>query len=202
MGMLDLPLRNGKVPFEKSETKKNLIRAFAGESQARNRYTFAAGKAKKEGYELLEKVFLYTADQEKEHAERFFKFLEGGTLTVNAEYPAGVIGTTASNLAAAADGEYDEWHRLYPGFAEIARQEGFPAVAEVFDAICVSERHHERRYREFLKNIEASTVFVRQKPVVWKCRNCGYVILAKEAPIKCPACAHAQAYFEPKKENY
>ena len=177
-------------------TENNLLRAFAGESQARNRYTYFASRARKDGFMQISAIFSETADQEKEHAERFFKFLEGGMLTVNAEFPAGVIGTTAANLAAAAEGEYDEWHRLYPGFAEIARQEGFSAIAEVFDAVCVSERHHEQRYRALLKSVESNTVFTRPQPVIWKCRNCGYLHSSTEAPRICPACAHDRAYFE------
>ena len=177
-------------------TERNLLQSFAGESQARNRYTYFASRARKDGFMQISAIFSETADQEKEHAERFFKFLEGGMLTVNAEFPAGVIGSTAANLAAAAEGEYDEWHRLYPGFAEIARQEGFSAIAEVFDAVCISERHHEQRYRALLKTVESNTVFTRPQPVIWKCRNCGYLHSSTEAPRICPACAHDRAYFE------
>lgn len=141
-------------------------------------------------------VFAETAEQEKEHAKRFFRFLEGGMLQIAAEFPAGIIGTTAVNLASAADGEYDEYHRLYPGFAEVARQEGFSAIAEVFSAICVSERQHEKRYRELLKHVENETVFRRSNPVMWRCRNCGYIHSGTEAPGSCPACAHERGYFE------
>ena len=179
-----------------TKTERNLLQSFAGESQARNRYTYFASRARKEGFMQIAAIFSETADQEKEHAERFFKFLEGGTLMINAEFPAGIIGSTAVNLAAAADGEYEEWHRLYPGFAETARQEGFTSIAEIYEAICVSERHHEKRYRELLKNVERGTVFFRPQPVTWKCRNCGYMHSGKEAPGNCPACAHDRAYFE------
>ena len=177
-------------------TERNLLQSFAGESQARNRYTYFASQARKDGFMQIAAIFAETADQEKEHAERFFKFLEGGMLEVNAGFPAGVIGHTSANLAAAAEGEYDEWHRLYPGFATIAREEGFNAIAEVFEAVCVSERQHEKRYREFLKHVENNTVFKRPQPVVWRCRNCGYLHSATEAPGTCPACAHSMAYFE------
>lgn len=185
-----------------SRTERNLLQSFAGESQARNRYTYFASQAKKDGFEQIAAIFAETADQEKEHAERFFKFLSGGMLSVAGEFPAGVIGSTAENLAAAADGEYDEWNHLYPGFADIARQEGFTLIASVYDAICVSERQHERRYRELLKNVEHDTVFRRSVPVVWRCRNCGYLHIGTEAPAKCPACDHARAYFELLAENW
>ena len=185
-----------------TRTEQNLLKAFAGESQARNRYTFFAKRARKEGYEQIGAIFDETAAQEQEHAEVFFKFLEGGMLEVNAGFPAGVIGHTSVNLAAAAEGEYDEWHRLYPGFATIAREEGFAAIAEVFEAVCVSERQHEKRYRELLKHVENNTVFKRSQPVVWRCRNCGYLHTGTEAPGSCPACAHSMAYFEINPENW
>ena len=185
-----------------SATERNLLQSFAGESQARNRYTYFASQARKDGFMQIAAIFAETADQEKEHAERFFKFLEGGTLLVHADFPAGIIGPTAANLAAAADGEYEEYHRLYPGFAAVARQEGFIAVAEVFEAICVSERQHERRYRELLKHVENGTVFQRSQPVTWRCRNCGYLHTGTEAPGLCPACAHSKAYFEINPENW
>lgn len=179
-----------------SRTELNLLQSFAGESQARNRYTYFASQARKEGFMQIAAIFAETAEQEKEHAKRFFKFLEGGSLTITADFPAGVIGSTAANLAAAADGEYEEHHRLYPGFAEIARSEGFSAVAEVFNAVCVSERWHEKRYRELLKHVENETVFRRPSPAVWRCRNCGYMHTGIEAPGFCPACAHERGYFE------
>ena len=179
-----------------SRTEQNLLQSFAGESQARNRYTYFASQARREGFMQIAAIFAETAEQEKEHAKRFFKFLEGGAVTISADFPAGVIGNTAANLAAAADGEYDEYHRLYPGFADIARTEGFPAVAEVFNAVCISERHHEKRYRELLKHVENETVFHRHYPAVWRCRNCGYLHTGTDAPGFCPACAHDRGYFE------
>ena len=177
-------------------TERNLLQSFAGESQARNRYTYFASQARKDGFMQIAAIFAETAEQEKEHAERFFKFLEGGMLDISAGFPAGVIGSTSANLAAAAEGEYDEWHRLYPGFAMTAREEGFVAIAEVYDAVCVSERQHEKRYRAFLRQLENGTVFKRPQPVTWRCRNCGYLHTAAEAPGICPACAHSMAYFE------
>ena len=183
-------------------TERNLLQSFAGESQARNRYTYFSSRARKDGFMQIAAIFAETADQEKEHAERFFKFLEGGMLEITGSFPAGVIGSTSANLALAADGEYEEWHRLYPGFAQIAREEGFIAVAEVYDAVCVSERQHEKRYRELLKHVENGTVFKRSQPVVWRCRNCGYLHTGTEAPGTCPACAHSMAYFEINPENW
>ncbi|MCD8173994.1 MAG: rubrerythrin family protein [Alistipes sp.] len=185
-----------------TETEKNLLRAFAGESQARTRYTFFASKAKKEGYEQIAGVFLETAEQEKEHAERFFKFLEGGMLNIDGTFPAGKIGTTAENLLAAADGEHEEWGELYPAWADVAEAEGFTAIATVFRNIAKVESEHENRYRTLLKRVEEEGVFSREEPIEWQCRNCGYVHTGTEAPEMCPACAHAQAYFEPKKNNY
>ena len=185
-----------------SFTATNLLRAFAGESQARNRYTFFASRAQKEGFMQIAAVFSETADNEKEHAERFFKFLPGGELEIRAPFPAGVIGTTAENLAAAAAGEYDEWNNLYPSFAETARDEGFNEIAHCFDFICVSERQHERRYRSLLKNITSGTVFEREREVMWKCRNCGYLHYGKSVPELCPACQHAKGYFELLAENW
>ncbi|MCD8102814.1 MAG: rubrerythrin family protein [Alistipes sp.] len=185
-----------------TETEKNLLRAFAGESQARTRYTFFASKAKKEGYEQIAGVFLETAEQEKEHAERFFKFLEGGMLNIDGTFPAGKIGTTAENLLAAADGEHEEWGELYPAWADVAEAEGFTAIATVFRNIAKVESEHESRYRTLLKRVEEEGVFSREEPIEWQCRNCGYVHTGTEAPEMCPACAHAQAYFEPKKNNY
>lgn len=183
-------------------TERNLLHSFAAESQARNRYTYFASQARKDGFMQISAIFAETAEQEKEHAERFFKFLEGGMLDISAGFPAGVIGSTSANLAAAADGEYDEWHRLYPGFAMTAREEGFVAIAGVFDAVCISERQHEKRYRAFLRQIENGTVFKRPQPVTWRCRNCGYLHTATDAPGVCPACAHSMAYFEVHCENW
>ena len=185
-----------------TRTEKNLLISFAGESQARNRYTFFASVAKKEGYEQIAGVFMETAEQEKEHAKRFFKFLEGGDLEITATYPAGKIGTTAENLAAAAAGENEEWSIAYPEFAKIAEEEGFMAIAVVFRMVATVEAEHEKRYRKLLQNIEEGTVFEKDGEIYWQCRNCGYVHKGKSAPKMCPACAHPQAFFEPKKENY
>jgi rubrerythrin len=185
-----------------SRTEKNLLTAFAGESQARNRYTYFASQAKKDGYVQIQSVFEETADQEKEHAKRLFKFLEGGDVEVQASFPAGVIGTTAGNLKAAAGGENHEWTVMYPEFAEIAREEGFGEIADVFLAIAVAEKQHEKRYNDLRANIEAGRVFKRGEEVVWRCRNCGYLHEGTEAPEKCPACAHPQAHFELLGENW
>ncbi len=185
-----------------TQTEKNLLTAFAGESQARNRYTYFAGQAKKEGYVQIADIFLETADQEKEHAKRFFKFLEGGEVEISGAFPAGVVGTTLENLKAAAEGEHYEQTEMYPGFAKVARDEGFEAVAMVFENIAVAERQHEKRYRDFAANIEAGRVFKRDTPVVWRCRNCGYLYEGTEAPLSCPACAHPQAHFELLGENW
>ena len=184
-------------------TEQNLLKSFAGESQARNRYTFFASVAKKEGYEQISGIFMETAEQEKEHAKKFFKYLEGGDVTITASYPAGIISTTAENLKAAAAGEHEEWDILYADFAKVADEEGFPEIAETFRQIAKVEAEHERRYLKLLSRIEAGNFFVREEPITWQCRNCGYVLEGTtEAPEKCPACAHPQAYFEPKKENY
>jgi len=185
-----------------TETEKNLLAAFAGESQARNRYTFFASKAKKEGYEQIAAIFQETADNEKEHAEIFFKHLQGGDVKIIAEYPAGVIGTTAENLLAAAEGEKMEWSTMYPDFAKIAEKEGFPKVAESFTEIGEVEEYHERRYRKLLDNVKKGKVFKKDKPVKWKCRNCGYIHEGKEAPDVCPACKHPQSYYEIWTEPY
>jgi rubrerythrin len=185
-----------------SRTEKNLLTAFAGESQARNRYTYFASQAKKDGYVQMQAIFEETANQEKEHAKRFFKFLPGGMVAVEASFPAGVIGTTAENLRAAAGGEHEEWSLMYPGFAEIAREEGFPEIAAVFEAVAVAEKQHEKRYLGLLKNLEAGTVFKKDAAVVWRCRNCGYLHEGDEAPGLCPACAHPQAHFELLAENW
>lgn len=185
-----------------TRTEKNLLKSFAGESQARNRYTFFASRARKDGFVQIADIFEETAAQEKEHGERFFKFLEGGTVEITASFPAGVIGTTAENLREAAGGEYEEWHDLYPSFAKIAREEGFEPIAYVWDHVCVAEKQHEHRYLGLLKNIEAGTVFKKAESVVWRCRNCGYLHTGTEAPGSCPACAHPQAYFELLAENW
>lgn len=185
-----------------TRTEQNLLKSFAGESQARSRYTFFASKAKKEGYEQIAGVFAETAEQEKEHAERFFKFLEGGMVEITASYPAGMIGTTMENLAEAAAGENEEWSELYPTFADVAEEEGFKAIAVAFRMIAKVEAEHERRYRKLLANMEAGKVFEKDEAILWQCRNCGYVIESKKAPQKCPACEHSQAYFEPMKQNY
>ena len=185
-----------------SETEKNLLKAFAGESQARNRYTFFMNVAKKEGYEQIAGIFQETADNEKEHAEIFFKHLEGGEAEITAAYPAGKIGTTAENLLAAAEGEKMEWGTLYPGFGKNAMEEGFDKVAESFKEIGDIEEKHEERYRRLLENVKTGTVFKRGKVVEWKCRNCGYVHDGKEAPKVCPACKHPQSYYELLAENY
>ena len=185
-----------------TQTEKNLLKSFAGESQARTRYTFFASKAKKEGYRQIESIFLETARNEKEHAERFFKFLEGGGVEIEATYPAGVIGTTEENLKAAAEGENEEHTELYPHFADVAEEEGFPKIAVVFRKIAEVEKEHEERYLKLLENIKEGKVFKREEEVRWKCDNCGYVHEGTEAPEKCPACAHDQEYFELKEKNY
>ena len=185
-----------------SKTEKNLLASFAGESQARNRYTYFAGVAKKAGYEQIAAIFLETADNEKEHAKRFFRLLQGGELEITASYPAGIIGDTAQNLEAAAGGEHLEWTMLYKDAEETARQEGFDEIADQFKEIAEVEEQHEKRYRELLKNVKEGTVFKKDKAIKWKCRNCGYVHEGKEAPIKCPACAHPQSYYEALCENY
>ncbi len=185
-----------------TRTEKNLLTAFAGESQARNRYTYFAGKARKEGYVQIADIFEETANQEKEHAKRFFSFLEGGELEITGAFPAGVVGTTLENLKAAAAGEHHEHTSMYPGFAKIAREEGFEAVAMVFEKIAVAEKQHEKRYNDLAANIQAGRVFKRDESETWRCRNCGYLHEGKEAPGACPACAHPQAHFELLGENY
>jgi len=185
-----------------SRTEQNLLTAFAGESQARNRYTYFASAAKTEGLEQISAVFTETADQEKEHAKRLFKLLEGGDVAIQAAFPAGVIGATAANLAAAAGGEHYEWSEMYPGFARVAREEGFADVAGIFEAIAVAEKQHERRYRGLLANIEQGKVFKKDAEVAWRCRNCGYLFRGREAPDVCPACDHPQAYYELLAENW
>ncbi len=187
-----------------SETSKNLLKAFAGESQARNRYTYFASVAKKEGFEQISSIFLETADNEKEHAKVFFRYLNeiNEPLEINASYPAGKIGTTKENLLAAANGENEEWSSLYPEFEEIARKEGFDEIADSFKEIAEVEQEHEKRYRRLLKNLQEGKIFKKDKVVRWKCRNCGYVYEGKEAPESCPACKHPQSYYELLEENY
>ncbi len=185
-----------------SKTEKELITSFAGESQARNRYTYFASQARKEGFVQIADIFEETANQEKEHAKRFFKFLQGGDAMVETAFPAGVIGTTAQNLKAAAGGENMEWTTLYPESAKVAREEGFEEIAEVFEAIVVAERQHEKRYLGLLANVEAGTVFKKSEPIVWRCRNCGYLHTGTDAPSEGPACAHPVDYFEILAENW
>ena len=185
-----------------TQTEKNLLTAFAGESQARNRYTYFASKAKKEGYVQISDIFTETANQEKEHAKRFFKFLEGGEVEITGAFPSGVIGTTLENLKAAAAGEHYEHTEMYPGFAKVAREEGLNAVAAVFEAISVAEKQHEKRYVDLAANIEAGKVFKKDETETWRCRNCGYLHEGEEAPELCPACAHPQAHFELLGENW
>lgn len=185
-----------------TQTEQNLLKAFAGESQARGRYTYYASVAKKEGYEQIAAIFLETAEQEKEHAKRFFKFLEGGMVEITATYPAGIISTTAENLQAAADGENEEWTELYPEFARIAEEEGFKKVATAFKMIAKVEAEHEARYRALWQRVVDEKVFEREKETEWQCRNCGYVHTGKKAPENCPACDHPKSFFEPKKTNY
>ncbi len=185
-----------------TKTEQNLLKAFAGESQARNRYTYAASVAKKEGYEQISAIFLETAENEKEHAKRFFKFLEGGGVEITATYPAGTIESTLDNLKAAAAGENEEHTILYPGFADVAEEEGFPEVSAAFRTIAAVEVEHEARYNKLIANIENDQVFKKDTSIRWKCRNCGYVHEGDTAPLKCPACVHAQKYFEVKEATY
>ena len=188
--------------FAGSQTEKNLLAAFAGESQARTRYTFFASVAKKEGFEQIAGIFEETSENEKEHAKLFFKHLKGGMVEIKASYPAGVIASTAENLKAAAAGGKLEWGTLYPSFEETAEREGFPDVAGTFRMIAKVEAYHERRYSKLLESVEKGKVFKKDQPIKWKCRNCGFVFEGKEAPEKCPACAHPKAYFEVWIENY
>ncbi len=185
-----------------STTEKNILTAFCGESQARNRYTYFASRAKKDGYMQIAHIFEETANQEKEHAKRLFKMLQGGAVEIVATFPAGVIGSTAENLREAANGEHYEYTTMYPEFARTARDEGFPEIAAVFEAIAVAEKQHEKRYKALLANIEAGRVFKRGEQVTWRCRNCGYLHQGEAAPDTCPACAHAQAHFELLGENW
>jgi rubrerythrin len=185
-----------------SQTEKTLLTAFAGESQARTRYTFFASAARKEGFEQISAIFTETADNEKEHAKLFFKHLRGGDVEISAKYPAGVIGTTVQNLRAAAAGEKLEWGTIYPNFAQVAEKEGFKDVANTFRLVASVEAHHERRYMKLLGNVESVQVFMKPAVVKWKCRNCGHIFEGKETPEKCPVCAHERAYFELFTENY
>jgi rubrerythrin len=190
------------MEFKSSRTEKNLLAAFAGESQARTRYTFFASAAKKEGYEQIAAIFQETSDNEKEHAQLFFKHLRGGMVEINAAYPAGVIASTAENLKAAAAGEKLEWGTLYPNFAEIAEEEGFNEVARTFRSVAKVEAYHERRYLKLLESVTQGRVFKKDTPIKWKCRNCGFVFEGSEAPEKCPVCSHPRSYFEVWCENY
>lgn len=185
-----------------TQTEKNLLTSFAGESQARMRYTYFASTAKKEGYVQIADIFTETANQEKEHAKRMFKYLEGGDLEITASYPAGIIGTTLENLQAAAAGEHAEWAHDYPHFADVAEEEGFPQIAAMYRNIAIAEKAHEERYRAFISNIENTAVFAKEGEVVWHCRNCGFVHVGKDAPKLCPACLHPQAHFEVQKTNF
>ncbi|MFC1682681.1 rubrerythrin [Candidatus Zixiibacteriota bacterium] len=190
------------VDLRGSRTEKNLLTAFAGESQARNRYSYFANKAKKEGYVQISHIFEETANQEKEHAKRLFKLLKGGEVEIQSSFPAGMIATTAENLKGSAGGENYEWTEMYPGFAKVAEEEGFDEIAAVFRSIAVAEKQHEKRYLGLLKNVENGTVFKKNQPVVWRCRNCGYLHEGTEALEMCPACAHPQAHFEVLCENW
>lgn len=185
-----------------TQTEKNLMTSLAGESQARMRYTYFAKQAKKEGFEQIAAIFQETANQEQEHAKRMFKYLEGGMLEITATFPAGVIGTTAENLKAAAEGENEEWTDMYPKFAEIAEEEGFKEIATMYRMIAKAESIHEEQYNKLYKRVVEGKVFEREEEIEWQCRNCGYVITSKKAPKKCPACLHDQAYFEPKNDKY
>jgi rubrerythrin len=193
---------NSVGKFRESQTAKNLLTAFAGESQARNRYTYFAGQARKEGFMQIADIFEETANQEKEHAKRFFKFFNGGELEITGTFPAGVIGNTYNNLIASAEGEHYEYAEMYPGFANTAREEGFVRAADTFEAVAVAEKQHEKRYRELAANIKADRVFKREQKVVWRCRNCGYLHVSTEAPESCPACVHPRGYFELLGENW
>ncbi len=185
-----------------TQTEKNILTAFAGESQARNRYTYYASQAKKDGYVLISAMFMETAEQEKEHAKRLFKFLEGGTAEITATFPAGIIGDTAANLKAAAEGENEEWTKMYPEFAKVAREEGFPQIAAVMENIAVAEKQHEKQYLDLLEHLKNGTMFKRGNKVIWRCRNCGYICESTEAPAACPACNHPRDHFEVLRADY
>jgi rubrerythrin len=199
-----MPTNRGlkKMDFKGSQTEKNLLAAFAGESQARTRYTFFASAAKKEGFEQISGIFQETSDNEKEHAQLFFEQLKGGTVEIKASYPAGIVGSTAQNLKAAAEGEKFEWGTLYPGFADVAEKEGFKEPARVFRSVAKVEAYHEKRYLKLLANVEQGKVFKKDTPIKWKCRNCGFVFEGAEAPDKCPVCQHPRSYYEAWCENY
>ena len=188
--------------FKGSKTERNILTAFAGESQARNRYGYFASQARKDGFVQIADIFEETANQEREHAKRLFKLLEGGAVEIQAAFPAGFIGTTAENLKASAAGEHYEWEEMYPGFADVAEEEGFGDIGAIFRSIAVAEKQHEKRYLGLLANVEGGTVFKKSKKVVWRCRNCGYLDEGEEAPEVCPACAHPQAHFELLAENW
>lgn len=190
------------MEFKGSKTERNILTAFAGESQARNRYTYFAGQARKEGFMQITDIFEETANQEKEHAHRLFKLLQGGEVEISAAFPAGVPGTTLQNLKAAAGGEHYEWTSMYPEFAATAAREGYDDISKIFTSIANAEKQHEKRYLGLASNIEKGAVFKRDQPVVWRCRNCGYLHTGKEAPQTCPACAHPQAYYELLGENW
>ena len=192
----------GEMELRGSKTERNLLTAFAGESQARNRYTYFSSAARKEGYVQIADIFEETANQEREHAKRLFKQLKGGEVEIQAAFPAGVIATATENLKAAAAGENHEWTEMYPGFAKVAREEGFEEIAGIFTAIAVAEKQHEKRYLDLAANVDAGRVFKREETVVWRCRNCGYLHKGKEALDKCPACDHPQAHFELLGENW
>jgi rubrerythrin len=194
--------RRTNMELEGSQTEKNMLAAFAGESQARTRYTFFSSVAKKEGYEQISAIFQETSDNEKEHAQLFFNHLKGGMAEIQATYPAGIMGTTAQNLLAAAEGEKLEWGTLYPSFGDVAEKEGFRDVAKTFRSVAKVEAYHERRYRKLLASIEQGRVFKKDAPIKWKCRNCGFVFEGAEAPEKCPVCSHPRSYFEVWVENY
>ncbi|MBI2438681.1 MAG: rubrerythrin family protein [Lentisphaerae bacterium] len=190
------------MEFKGSKTERNILTAFAGESQARNRYTYFAGQARKDGFIQIADVFEETANQEREHAKRLFKLLQGGAVKIEAAFPAGVIAATEPNLAAAAAGEKYEWTEMYPGFAQEARAEGFAPIAKIFETIAVAERQHEKRFLALAANVASGTVFKKDREVVWRCRNCGYLYKGFEAPQDCPACAHPQAHYELLAENW
>jgi rubrerythrin len=198
----NLKRRRSEMELKGSKTEKNLLTAFAGESQARNRYTYFSSQARKDGYRQIAEIFEETANQEKEHAKRLFKQLQGGEAEIQASFPAGVIGTTAENLKEAAAGENYEWTDMYPGFAKVAEDEGFDEIAAIFSSIAMAEKQHEKRYLGLLANVKNGTVFKKDRPVVWRCLNCGYLHEGTEAPELCPACAHPQAHFELLCENW
>jgi rubrerythrin len=191
-----------EMSLKGTQTEKNLMAAFAGESQARNRYTYASAKARKEGYRQISEIFEETANQEREHAKRLFKLMQEGEIEITGVFPAGPIGSTLENLKHAAGGENYEWSEMYPGFAQTAREEGFENIAKIFESIAVAEKQHEKRYLALARNIASGKVFKKDEPTVWICKNCGYVHEGTDAPEVCPACAHPQAHFELRAENW